>query len=80
MIALALVLSACQCQPVKPVTVDVPVPVPCAATLPQQPTACTPADTSRPEYLRCRLIDDDQREAYTRQIEAALKGCVGSNQ
>lgn len=71
-----LVLNGCGNNPAR---TEVPIPVPCVSKLPAKPEACSPADTSRQEYLRCALADCERRRGYTDQLEAALVGCVGDS-
>lgn len=68
-------LAGCVCNPAR---VEIPVPVPCVSKLPEPPEQCKPLDDSRPEYLRCVLIESERNKGYTNQLRAALTGCVGN--
>ena len=67
-----LLLAGCASNPVQ-----VPIPVPCVTELPARPEACEPTNETRPEYLRCVLVDCERNKGYTKQLEAVLIGCQG---
>ena len=75
--AICILLTGCQTLPEKTVEVKIPVPVytPCPVTMPAKPAECSPKDTSRPEVLRCWLIEREQNKAYIRELEAMLAIC-----
>ena len=70
-------LHGCASVPEKMVEVKIPVPVytPCPVTMPAKPAACTPKDESRPEWLRCALVEREQNRAYILEMEAQLRVC-----
>jgi|WetSurMetagenome_2_1015567.scaffolds.fasta_scaffold16345_3 hypothetical protein len=65
--------------PSAPVIVKVPVVAPCVDTLPMAPEKCVQADKSRPEALRCVLVDKIRGDAYTKELEALLLACKGES-
>ena len=72
LIATAL-LSGCSSVPVT--EVKVPVMVKCDVEVPQPFELCVPKDQSRFEFTKCTFVDDMNRKAYVKQLEA-LKACV----
>lgn len=72
---LALPLIGCASAPER---VEVPIPVPCVTKLPPKPEVCEPKDKSRPEYLRCVLVNCERTAGYAKQLEAALTGCASN--
>jgi len=57
-------------------TVHVPVPVPCIDKVPARPEACVQRDASRPEWLRCALVERERLLGYVGELEAVLGACV----
>lgn len=74
-----LFLAACSAQPVvKPVKVEVPVPVPCHAPAvlhPVWPTQALDGQESLPAQIKAFLAENELRQAYESQMEAALAAC-----
>ena len=67
-----LLLAGCATEPVQ-----VPIAVPCVDKLPAKPEVCEPKDKTRPEYLRCALVNCERNKGYTVQLEAVMAGCIG---
>ena len=72
----AAVASLAGCAATDPATVRVPVPVPCVDKVPTRPEACQPRDDSRPEWLRCALVERERLLGYVGELEAVLEACV----
>ena len=70
------VASLAGCAATDPATVRVPVPVPCFDRVPTRPDACQPRDDSRPEWLRCALVERELLRGYVGELEAVLEACV----
>lgn len=66
------------CAATDPVTVRVPVPVPCVDRMPDKPEQCQLRDDSRPEWLRCALVERERLLGYVEQLEAVLEACIGA--
>lgn len=66
------------CAATDPVTVRVPVPVPCIDRMPTRPDACQLRDDSRPEWLRCALVERERLLGYVGELEAVLEACIGA--
>lgn len=62
--------------PQEPVVVKVPVSVPCVEQVPVAPEKCKPDDRSRPETLRCVLVDKIRGDAYTKELAAIVAVCA----
>jgi len=75
-IFLAASITGCSAIPEKPIHVNIPVPVvvPCKAEV-AKPELCQPKDDSRPEWLRCELVNHERMKAYAAELEAVLKAC-----
>lgn len=73
----AAAASLAGCAATEPVTVRVPAPVPCVDRMPARPDACQPRDASRPEWLRCALVERERLLGYVGELEAVLEACVG---
>lgn len=78
LLILASILAGCASQPERVVEVKVPIQtfVPCPVTLPAKPTVCTPKEDTRPEVLRCMLVEREQLRAYSMELEAQLRVCA----
>lgn len=76
-----LVLSACANQPGSPVEVKIPVPVyvPCQIAMPEKPKPCIPKEDTRPEILRCWLIERETIKPYIAELETGLSICTRSD-
>lgn len=75
-----LALTACGSTPPVPpetVIIKVPVTVPCVDAMPKKPEVCSPSDETRPEYLRCLLVNHTRSESYRAELEAILMACKG---
>lgn len=72
------VLTACKTFP-QIQRVEVPIATPCKVDVPKKPEQCIPRDTSRPEWLRCALVDAENNKGYRKELEAALMGCTSNN-
>lgn len=73
-------ILGCATPPVeyKSVEVQIPVPVPCAAPLPDVPKWArtgTTKDSNIDELAKAAIAELMQREAYERELMAAVKGC-----
>lgn len=73
-------ILGCATPPVeyKTVEVEIPVPVPCAASLPDVPKwarSGTTKDSNIDELAKAVIAELIQREAYERELIAAVKGC-----
>jgi hypothetical protein len=62
--------------PQEPVVIKVPVSVACVDKVPDAPEKCKPRDSSRPETLRCVLVDKIRGDAYIKELSAILAACV----
>jgi hypothetical protein len=62
--------------PQEPVVVKVPVSVACVDKVPDAPEKCKPRDSSRPETLRCVLVDKIRGDAYIKELSAILAACA----
>jgi hypothetical protein len=62
--------------PQEPVVVKVPVSVACVDKVPDAPEKCKPKDSSRPETLRCVLVDKIRGDAYIKELSAILAACA----
>lgn len=70
--------SLAGCSATGPVAVRVPVPVPCVEKLPERPAECIQRDDSRPEWLRCALVERDLLRGYAGELEAVLQACISA--
>ncbi len=62
----------------KPVVVEMPVPVPCRAPVvlhPVWPTESLPRNATLFEHVRAMLAENELRQAYEIQLEAAIIAC-----
>lgn len=80
LVLLTLTVTACSNPklpdvPIPPVEVKIPVAVPCVKELPKRPDKCVIKDSSRPEKLRCILVDKLRNDAYAKELEAILETC-----
>jgi hypothetical protein len=62
--------------PSEPVIVKIPVSAPCVDKVPVAPEKCKPIDKSRPETLRCVLVDKIRGDAYTTELAAIVAACA----
>ena len=62
--------------PQEPVVVKIPVSVACVDKVPDAPEKCKPKDSSRPETLRCVLVDKIRGDAYIKELSAILAACA----
>ena len=76
LLVLVIVLAGCAASSER---VEVPIAVPCVDRLPAKPEACEPKDKTRPEYLRCLLVNCERNKGYTKQLEAGMSACVGDS-
>ncbi len=79
-LVLCLLLAGCVSSGsvTKPVTVEMPVPVPCRAPVvlhPVWPTESLPENGTLFEHVRAMLAENELRQAYEIQLEAAIKAC-----
>ena len=78
-VILCLLLSGCSAQPIyKPVTVEVPVAVPCqppVVTHPVWPTQSLSKQSALLEQVKAFLAENELRQGYEGQLEAALQAC-----
>jgi PBP1b-binding outer membrane lipoprotein LpoB len=74
---ITLMLSGCAATPEKTVEVKIPVPAytPCPVEIPTKPEKCIPKDATRPEALRCMLVERERIKAYSLELEAQLRVC-----
>lgn len=74
----AILLTGCTTLPEKVVEVKIPIPIytPCPVTIPAKPPVCTPKEDTRPEILRCMLVEREQLRAYSMELEAQLRVCA----
>jgi hypothetical protein len=70
LILLVLTLTGCAHE------TKIPIPTTCVVKLPVKPVWCHPVDTTRPEWLRCSLINEAHCRGYALELEALLKGCM----
>jgi len=62
--------------PQEPVVIKIPVSVACVDKVPDAPEKCKPKDSSRPETLRCVLVDKIRGDAYIKELSAILAACA----
>jgi hypothetical protein len=62
--------------PPEPVVIKIPVNVACVDKVPDAPEKCKPRDSSRPETLRCVLVDKIRGDAYIKELSAILAACA----
>lgn len=80
-LSILLLLAGCA-SPTKPdtiyrtETVRVPVSAPCVESIPQAPPTCVARDGSRPEWLRCLIVNKYRQDAYVSELAAVLKACA----
>ena len=74
---LVIFLTGCASVPEKTVEVKIPIPVytPCPITPVPKPGMCVPKNDTRPEVLRCWLVEREQNKTYIRELETQLAIC-----
>ena len=74
---LVIFLTGCASVPEKTVEVSIPIPVytPCPITPVPKPVMCVPKNDTRPEVLRCWLVEREQNKTYIRELETQLAIC-----
>lgn len=72
-----MLLAGCASNPAEIVEVKVPIPVTVSCPSVPKPSTIMPKDSTRVEWLRAHLINNEHLTAYVKELEQTLEACKG---